>query len=130
MMRLLCFLGLHAWRREQDGLGDCGMGSEWFQIWTCKRCRSTFDQVRRLPTDRRGQGHMCMMHRDLRARWKPKAIESFFKTGLCPDCGHSEFYSSQDGGHDQLLECAQCHSRFGIQDPPFCLIERLQVRNK
>lgn len=57
--------------------------------------------------------------------WRPKALDSLFETGLCPDCGHNKFHDTQDGGHDRLLECAKCHAKFGVQDPPFCIIERI-----
>jgi hypothetical protein len=43
----------------------------------------------------------------------------------CPDCGHDRFHGSEDGGHDVVLECANCYARFGVQLPPFNLVERL-----
>lgn len=55
----------------------------------------------------------------------PLPIDSFFETGLCPDCGHAKFYRAEDGGHDVLLECANCHSKFGVQEAPFNIIERV-----
>jgi transcription elongation factor Elf1 len=55
----------------------------------------------------------------------PRELETFFSHGECPDCGGTKFYQSQDGGHDVLLECSKCGSKFGIQESPFNLIERV-----
>jgi transcription elongation factor Elf1 len=54
----------------------------------------------------------------------PRALESFFDTQRCPDCGSSDLLTSQDGGHDELITCDQCGSKFGVQNPPFLMIER------
>jgi len=55
----------------------------------------------------------------------PKPLESFFETNECPDCGSKDFSGWEDGGHDIALECNKCHSKFGVQLPPFNLIERI-----
>jgi len=56
----------------------------------------------------------------------PKPLESFF-TGnhACPDCGSTDWSSREDGGHDVVFRCDQCGSQFGVQMPPFNLIERV-----
>lgn len=70
MMRALCRVGLHSWKRQPDELGGCGMGLEWFEVWTCRRCMSQFDQVRRQYSERRrrGDGGMPLKTIDLRPR--------------------------------------------------------------
>lgn len=45
-MRILCFINLHSWKRLPNQLGDCGMGSEWFECWECRRCMTIYDRVR------------------------------------------------------------------------------------
>ena len=52
-------------------------------------------------------------------------LTHFFDTGRCPDCNANAWTEWQDGGHDVALECGHCGSKFGVQLPPFNLIERL-----
>lgn len=54
-----------------------------------------------------------------------KDLSTFFDAGDCPDCGHKEFSQWQDGGHDVAIECQNCGARFGVQLPPFNMIERI-----
>lgn len=56
----------------------------------------------------------------------PQGLFTFFRTRRCPDCGCRSFTQWQDGGHDICLECHECKSKFGIQEAPFELIERIQ----
>lgn len=51
-------------------------------------------------------------------------LDKFFDDGRCPDCGAKEWEEWQDGGHDYSIHCRHCKSNFGIQAPPFYLIER------
>jgi hypothetical protein len=63
-----------------------------------------------------------------RQRWLqayPKPLESFFVDHRCPDCGAKNFMTWQDGGHDFAMECQECKAKFGVQAPPFNLIERI-----
>ena len=56
----------------------------------------------------------------------PQPLETFFETAHCPDCGGSDWWElRQDGGHDLLLKCGLCGQKFGIQNPPLSLIERV-----
>jgi len=56
-----------------------------------------------------------------------KDLKSFFiPPHSCPDCGETEWYSCEDSGHDLCIECMGCHSRFGVQMPPFNMIERIE----
>jgi hypothetical protein len=55
----------------------------------------------------------------------PQPLDSYFKTGRCPDCGCREFATWQDGGHDLCISCLDCSAEFGLQLPPFNLIERI-----
>lgn len=66
--------------------------------------------------------------KSLLSNGRPKHLETFFDNLECPDCGNRTYYSSQDGSHDSVEECTNCHSRFGIQGPPFNMIERLPKR--
>jgi hypothetical protein len=55
-------------------------------------------------------------------------LSKFFEThGLCPDCGEKDWKEFQDGGHDICVTCNQCSASFGIQLPPFNLIERIPM---
>jgi DNA-directed RNA polymerase subunit RPC12/RpoP len=58
-------------------------------------------------------------------KWRPKALQSFFQTRRCPDCGCRRFSQWQDGGHDVAIECLECGSKFGIQEAPFEIIGRI-----
>lgn len=55
----------------------------------------------------------------------PRPLETFFEEGRCPDCGSQKFHQWQDGGHDVAIQCDDCESKFGIQEPPFNMIERI-----
>jgi hypothetical protein len=54
----------------------------------------------------------------------------FDKKGVCPDCGEKDWKEFQDGGHDICVTCNQCSASFGIQLPPFNLIERIPTPQK
>lgn len=44
----------------------------------------------------------------------------------CPDCGAIDWSSYEDSGHDVVLCCNKCGSRFGVQLPPISLIDRIR----
>jgi len=55
-----------------------------------------------------------------------KELASFFENYECPDCGtNDQWHCWEDGGHDIAIECLKCHSSFGVQMPPFNMIERI-----
>jgi hypothetical protein len=73
-------------------------------------------------------GSYAVMIGSLKVRRRPKypqPLDSFFVTGLCPQCGNSRFDQRQDGGHDVLLRCVACGARFGVQESPFEMIEKI-----
>jgi hypothetical protein len=55
----------------------------------------------------------------------PRALDTFFENRECPDCGGDRWNCWEDGGHDIAIECLRCHACFGVQMPPFNLIERI-----
>ena len=55
----------------------------------------------------------------------PVSLDAFFIDQRCPDCGGDRFRQWQDGGHDVAIECRACGSKFGVQQAPFNLIERI-----
>lgn len=57
----------------------------------------------------------------------PRRLESFFATQRCADCGSPNLLTRQDGGHDELVKCSECGAVFGVQNPPFSLIERVSI---
>ena len=56
----------------------------------------------------------------------PKPLATFFKEIRCPNCGAQEWDERQDGGHDSLMICTSCHSRFGVNWGPFNTIEKVR----
>jgi len=58
----------------------------------------------------------------------PRKLETFFDNRECPDCGGDKWNCWEDGGHDVAIECLSCHACFGVQMPPFNLIERIPRR--
>lgn len=53
-------------------------------------------------------------------------LQCFFDTkGACPDCGSRDMCCVEDGGHDALVICNICGHKFGVNFPPFNLIERV-----
>jgi hypothetical protein len=72
MMRTLCFIGLHSWKRGPDILGGCGMGLEWFEVWECRRCMSQFDQVRGCKYDALPTRRIDLKRRALSEQEKPE----------------------------------------------------------
>lgn len=60
----------------------------------------------------------------------PRALSFYFVNGRCPDCGCKNWFSWQDGGHDEALHCRVCGATFGIQNPPFNMIERIPWQNQ
>lgn len=55
---------------------------------------------------------------------RPAPLDQFFKDYRCPDCG-SPVKGYEDSGHDIAIKCTSCGARFGVQLPPFNLIERI-----
>jgi len=44
----------------------------------------------------------------------------------CSNCNaKGGLYTYQDGGHDYCIGCYNCGARYGIQGPPFDLVERV-----
>jgi hypothetical protein len=61
----------------------------------------------------------------------PPDLNKFFEThGLCPDCGEKDWREFQDGGHDTCITCNHCGASFGIQLPPFNMLERIPTPQK
>jgi len=55
----------------------------------------------------------------------PRALSTFFDEIKCPTCGKQDWNELQDGGHDSLMVCRSCNSKFGINWGPFNTIEQV-----
>lgn len=86
MMRFLCYLGLHSWKRLPNSNNCFGMGLATFENWECRRCMTTYDRL----AD--GQNRHPLSFRDLRPRTDP-----------CPHCGEDQ---NRSGKHDGY--CGVC----------------------
>lgn len=56
----------------------------------------------------------------------PRPLKTFFDPPYrCPNCGCVDFKTWQDGGHEFACQCTNCKKAYGVQGPPFNLIEEI-----
>lgn len=53
-------------------------------------------------------------------------LRAFGQDWRCRACGSGEVFVSQDGGHDWCERCVDCGARYGVQGPPFNIVQRLK----
>ena len=57
-----------------------------------------------------------------------KLLGFFSRKPRCRNCKAVGIWFYEDGGHDWCESCDVCGARYGVQGPPFDLVERLSNR--